>query len=138
MKNLIITAFLLFLAPVGKVMGQTTAGKQNHYVVTTTKINQLEPILMAAEELKVEDGTRFGQFKILVCGKAVESLARRQTMGPYLKRAQEVGAQIIACQYSMRQLNMEKDFLTEGVQSVDNAILENLQLQREGYISLGL
>lgn len=139
MKYVLIATLLLLFSPIGKIVGQTTAEKQhNNYVVITTKINQLRPILMAAEDLKAEDGERFGQFKILVCGKAVQDLASSQTMKPFLQTARRTGARIIACEYSMKQQNKKPQELTPGVESVENAILENLQLQREGYISLGL
>lgn len=138
MKNIIIATLLFILIPVSKLTGQTLSKEQHNYVVTTTKINQLEPILMAAEELKREDGAAFGQFKILVCGKAVKDLANNQTMESHLQNARIVGAQIIACEYSMKQQNVEPQALSPGLQSVENAILENLRLQRKGYISLGL
>ena len=139
MKNIMFAGFLFLLASIGgKAHAQTLQNEKNSYVVTTTNIKQLQPILLAAKELAAEDAEQFGEFKVLVCGKAVEDLTSRQTMGPYLKMASEVGARIIACEYSMDQLGMETSCLIEGVESVENAILENLQLQTKGYISLGL
>lgn len=139
MKYVLIATMLLLFSPIGKLSGQTTTDKQhNNYVVTTTKINQLTPILMAAQELKEEEGAACGEFKILICGKAVQDLANSQTVQPFLQTARQAGARIIACEYSMKQQNMKPQDLTPGVESVENAILENLQLQREGYISLGL
>ena len=139
MRNILFAGFIFLLASVSNTtLAQTTHNEENNYVVAITKIKQLEPIFLAAEQLAAEDAEQFGEFKVLVCGKAVEELASRETMRPYLKMAKEVDARIIACEYSMNQLEVEASFLMEGVESVENAILENLQLQKKGYISLGL
>lgn len=139
MKNILFAGFIFLLASIsGTADAQTSQLEKSNYVVATTKIKQMEPILLAAEQLAAQDAEQFGEFKVLVCGKAVEDLASRQTMRPYLKMAKEVGVRIIACEYSMNQLEVEASCLMDGVESVENAILENLQLQKKGYINLGL
>lgn len=139
MKKILLAGFLFLFASFGNnLIAQSASGDKNNYTVAITKIKQLKPIFMAAESLAAEDGNSFGKFKVLICGKAVEELARPDTMAPYLEMAEKVDGKIIACEYSMKQLGVAPSSLTEGVESVENAILENLQLQKKGYLSLGL
>ena len=139
MKNILLAGILFLFATVGNSLSaQSSQGQKNNYVVTTTRIQQLKPIFMAAESLAAEDGDSFGEFQVLICGKAVEDLACSDTMTPYLKMAEKTGARIIACEYSLKQMGIDTSRLAKGVESVENAITENLQLQKKGYISLEL
>jgi hypothetical protein len=49
-------------------------GEMNNYVVSTTQIPQLQPIILTAEALKEEDGAKFGDFQIVMYGPNVKSL----------------------------------------------------------------
>ncbi len=112
-------------------------GKQN-YVVLTKKVAQLKPILLAAKALAKEDGSNFGNFEIIVCGKEIGDLTDLEKLQPHLTEAKKIGATIVACGFSLKQFNVDISKLSKDVQIVDNGILYNFQLQKKGYKSLSL
>lgn len=109
-----------------------------NYVVLTKKVAQLKPILLAATELKKEDGASFGNFEIIVCGKEIGDLTDMEKLQPHLEKAEKVGANIIACGFSLKKFNVDPKKLPKDMQIVNNGILHNLELQKKGYFSLSL
>lgn len=108
-----------------------------NYGVLTKNVQQLKPILLAAEALAKEDGKAFGNFEIIVCGKNIGDLTDLKSMEPFMKEAERLGASIIACGFSLKKFKVTGE-LPKGVKKVDNGILYNLQLQKKGYLSLEL
>ena len=119
---------------------QVSSPKQEttfNYVVLTKNVEQLKPILLAAEVLAKEDGKAFGDFEIIVCGKNIGELTDLDRMEPFMKEAERLGASIIACGFSLKKFEVNEE-LPKGMKIVDNGILYNLQLQKKGYKSLSL
>ncbi|MGZ5242380.1 MAG: hypothetical protein ACXWW0_00795 [Bacteroidia bacterium] len=76
MKKLMIALILILSAMVSGIdaNAQTVYKKNKHnYIVLTSNIEQLKPILISAEKLQAEDGKKFGDFQVVVCGKTVEN-----------------------------------------------------------------
>lgn len=139
MKAIISTLVLSILLIVGN--SQQSFSQENttqNYVVLTKKVAQLKPILLAAKALAKEDGTNFGKFEIIVCGKEIGDLTDIEKLQPHLAEAEKIGATIIACGFSLKKFKVEQNKLPKDVKVVDNGILYNFQLQKKGYISLAL
>lgn len=140
MKIILQISFLYLLAAMAnplsaQVNDQST---KHNYVVLTKKIEQLKPILLSAEALKKEDGADFGAFKVIVCGKNIADVTDLGKMEPHLKKAANLGVDLIACGFSLKKFQVDPDKVPDGMSKVDNGILYNLQLQKKGYNSIGL
>jgi intracellular sulfur oxidation DsrE/DsrF family protein len=109
-----------------------------NYVVLTRKVPQLKPILLAAEELKAQDGDKFGDFQVVVCGQAVQDLKDKETMHGFLEMAEKNKVTINACGFSLKKFRVNKEDLPETLKVVDNGILHNFELQKKGYLSIEL
>src|SRR5690554_7386967 len=103
-SSLILT--LVFIS--GQAQSKATANREAtqseqayNYVVLTRNIQQLKPIFMAAEDLSIENGKQFGEFYVIVCGRAVKDLANPETMEIYTKDAHRIGANLMGCGFSL-------------------------------------
>ena len=140
MKNIILIS-LFFIASVvySPVFSQEHGNSDKHnYVVLTNKVEQLKPILLSAETLKKEDGQLFGEFKIIICGKNIADITDPHRMDQHLKKAEQLGVDLIACGFSLKKFNVDATMVPGQMSRVDNGILYNLQLQKAGYFSLSL
>lgn len=135
LSSLILSAFFI-LGNTQQSFSQET--ELHNYVVLTKKVAQLKPILLAAEALAKEDGTNFGNFEIIVCGKEIGDLTDTEKINAHLATAEKVGANIIACGFSLKKFKVDPKKLPKNMQIVENGILHNLQLQKKGYLSLSL
>lgn len=148
MKKLIITSLVFFVSFFGlqaqnslSAVSHTepvTKEKVNNYVVLTRKIPQLKPILLAAEQIKKEDGKNFGKFEIVVCGKTVQKMTDNKSIQPFLKQAKKLGIKIHACGFSLKKFGVNQKDLPQDLEVVENGIYFNLDLQRKGYKSIEL
>ncbi|MFV8226103.1 sulfur reduction protein DsrE [Christiangramia aquimixticola] len=139
MKKLFTSLFLLTLISLTGCKAQTKiSSKKNNYVVLTRKLPQLKPILLAAEELKMEDAHKFGEFHIVVCGQTVSELTNPEAMEEFMKQVTDIGVKMNACGFSLKKFKVNTEELPDGIKVVENGILHNLQLQKKGYISLEL
>lgn len=141
MKTYLLNAVLLLTV----LFGSTTVQAQHtpdittqNYVVLTKKLPQLTPILLTAEALKVEDGTDFANFKVVICGKDIGEITTNKNMGDYIKRAEAAGVELIACGFSLQKFKVDVTKVPKGMTIVENGILYNFQLQKQGYKSISL
>lgn len=117
---------------------QAQPSNTQNYVVLTNKIPQLTPIIITAEALKVEDGSDFGSFKVIICGKNVGEVTTNEKMGEYIKKAEAAGVELIACGFSLQKFNVDTSKVPKAMKIVENGILYNFQLQKHGYKSISL
>ncbi|QCY68490.1 sulfur reduction protein DsrE [Antarcticibacterium flavum] len=114
-------------------------GEMNNYVVSTTQIPQLQPIILTAEALKEEDGAKFGDFQIVMYGPNVNELTSKEEMETYTAKAKAAGVAIFVCKISIGRLGIEPGELHEYIQVVDHAYTHLLQLEKDkNYYSLQL
>ncbi|WP_432411303.1 sulfur reduction protein DsrE [Rasiella sp. SM2506] len=111
---------------------------KNKYVVLTKKIPQLQPILLTAEALKKEDGKNFGDFQVIICGKEIGDITDTEKIGAFIKKAEQLGVQLVACGFSLEKFQIDKTRIPTEMKVVENGILYNFQLQKKGYKSLSL
>lgn len=107
-------------------------------VVMTSDVEQLKPIMMAAETLMKEDGNHYGIFEIIVCGKNIGDLTDEKKIEQFKEDRENAKVSIVACGFSLKKFDVDPDKLPEYVKVIDNGILHNLELQKKGYLSLGL
>ena len=116
----------------------TVDTNKNNYVVLTKKVPQLEPIILTAEALKEEDGSNFGQFEVIICGKEIGDITDSSKMNGFIVRAENVGVKLVACGFSLNKFKVDTTKVPDEMKTVENGILYNLQLQKKGYNSLSL
>lgn len=139
MKTFLSTLILSLVVGIGTA--QTSLSQQTeqyNYVVMTKKVQQLKPILLAANELAKEDGNRFGKFEIIVCGKNIGDLTDLKVLEPHLKEAKNLGANVLACGFSLKKFNVDPNLLPKDMEIVENGILHSFERQKQGYLSLEL
>lgn len=114
-------------------------GDRNNYVVSTTKIPQLQPIILTAEALREEDGAKYGDFQIVMYGSNVKGLTNKEEMETYTGKAKAAGVSISVCKISLDRLKIDQSELHEYIQVVDHAYTHLIQLQKnKNYYSLQL
>lgn len=137
MKSYIIKTLFIALT----IFGLTNIQAQNNtynYVIMTKNVQQIKPILIAAETLKTEDGKHFGDFQIIVCGKNVADVTDASKMDEFILQAKTLGVTINACGFSLNRFKVERSSVPESIPIVENGILQFLQLQKKGYLNLSL
>ena len=140
MKNLFLSTIILVLAlSIFSTEAQNTMhhGK-NNYVVLTTKIPQLKPIILTAEALAEEDGEKFGDFQVIICGKTVTDLTDKEMMQKFIDKAEKANVKIVICGFSMKKFGVDQKDIPQVLEVVDNGILYDFQLQKKGYFSIEL
>lgn len=137
MKSNIIKTLIVALSLFGLTTIQAQKSTQN-YVVLTKNIQQIQPILLAAETLKQEDGKQFGDFQIIVCGKNVGDVTDASKMDAFITKAKSLGVTINACGFSLNKFKIDRNAVPKSLSIVENGALKNLQLQKKGYYNLSL
>ncbi|MFL1895031.1 sulfur reduction protein DsrE [Aquimarina sp. 2-A2] len=141
MKILFFSSALLLLSlfSSAQLHAQHTEGNiQQNYVVLTKKIPQLQPIIMTAEALKVEDSKAFGDFQVIICGKEIGDITDPEKINGFIEKATKAGVQLVACGFSLNKFQVDKTKIPEEIEVVENGILHNFQLQKKGYKSISL
>ena len=142
MKSIFLASFAIILSlfthPVQAQTSHEKHADHNNYVVLTRKVPQLKPILLAAEELAAQDGEKFGDFQVVVCGKTVQELTNEEIMSGFIEKAEKAGVTINACGFSLKKFGVDRSKLPEALRVVENGILYNFELQKKGYLSIEL
>ncbi|MDO9276723.1 MAG: DsrE family protein [Lutibacter sp.] len=140
MKNLFLNITLLIstlFATTG--MAQNTMHhEKNNYVALTKTIPQLEPIILTAKALAEEDGNKFGDFQVIICGKTVTDLTDKEMMRKFMDDAKKANVKIVICGISLKQFGVSQKDIPQELEVVGNGILYNFQLQKKGYLSIEL
>ena len=135
---LILTALIMSVLSTSDLKAQTTVSEENNYVILTRKIAQLQPILLAAQELKKEDGDMFGQYHVIICGQEIGGITEPDKVDKFIAMSKKAGVQLVACGFSLNKFDVDRDLVPKDIIIVENGLLYNLQLQKKGYYSLGL
>ncbi len=94
--------------------------------------------MLTANELAKEDGKKYGEFYVVICGKTVTELTNNSDLDKILKKAKAQNVNIFACGLSLKKFNINPDQLPENITVVDNGILYSFQLKKEGFITLSI
>jgi len=142
MKNLITIltlafAFTLTQSTTAQDLSSINTKKKN-YIVLTKKVPQLKPITLAAQEMRVEDGKKYGEFHVVFCGKEIGQLTDKELMKPYLEMLEKGNVKLIACGFSLNKFGVDPDELPKGIDIVDNGIAYSLKLKKLGFYGMEL
>lgn len=139
MKRSLGTLMLLIMLGITGNAQTNPQGDMNNYVVSTTKIPQLQPILLTAEALKEEDGAKFGDFQIVMYGPNVKGLTNKEEIETYIRKAKAAGVSISVCKISLDRMGIDQSELHGYIQVVEHAFTHLIQLQKnKNYYSLQL
>ncbi|MGA8854748.1 MAG: sulfur reduction protein DsrE [Christiangramia sp.] len=140
MKTILYSSIFLILTLFTgtQANAQQEQNSKHNYVVLTKKVPQLQPILITAERLKEEDGSQFGEFEIIICGKNIGDITDPAKMEKFITKAESLGVKLVACGFSMNKFKVDKKYVPKEMKIVDNGILYNFQLQKKGFHSLSL
>ena len=139
MKRSIVILMVLIMLGITGNAENNPQGDKNNYVVSTTKIPQLQPIILTAEALTKEDGTKYGDFQIVMYGSNVMELTHKEKMEAYTSKAKAAGVTISVCKISLDRLGIDQSELHEYIQVVDHAYTHLIQRQKnKNYYSLQL
>ena len=112
---------------------------KNHYVVSTTQIPQLQPIILTALALQEEDDENFRDFQIVFYGPNVLELTDNEKMETYTRQAKAAGVNILVCRISIDRLGIDPKDMHGYIKMVDHAYTHIIQLQKnQNYYSLQL
>ena len=137
-RSIGILMVLIMLGITGNALNNPQ-GDKNNYVVSTTKILQLQPIILTAEALKKEDGTKYGDFQIVMYGSNVMELTDKEKMEAYTSKAKAAGVAISVCKISLDRQGIDQSQLHEYIQVVGHAYTHLIQRQKnKNYYSLQL
>lgn len=89
MKKFVSILILILSSFTYQVYAQENSDTRN-YVVLTRNIEQMKPILLAAKNLAVEDGSSFGAFQVIICGKAVTDLTNPEKTKEFISLARKI------------------------------------------------
>jgi len=138
MKNPIvyITTMFLFIFGTFQLQAQHINLKKNNYLVLSKNIQQLKPVLLTADELAKEDGKKYGEFYIIICGKTVNEIDDNPDFIELLEKAKAQNVKVFVCGISLSKFNINPDSLPSNVEITPNGILYGFQLAKKGFISL--
>lgn len=137
MKKLLFTLALTLGLFAPQVLSAQSEGTQNYFVLNRN-LQQLKAISLAAGDLAEMEGEQFGEFNVVICGKAVQELTDPAIMEPIIKLAEEKGVQLVACGFSLKKFGVDPAALPSQMTKVDNGILYGFTLQKKGYYSITL
>lgn len=140
MKTYLYSSIFLTLTLFGTLntKAQEIDNDKNNYVVLTKKVEQLQPIILTAASLKIEDRDVFGDFQIIICGKEIGDITNTEKISDFIIKAEKAGVKIIACGFSLNKFKIDKTKVPKEIEVIENGILYNFQLQKKGYKSISL
>ena len=137
MKKFLFAVALAFGLFAPQALSAQSEGTQNYFVLNRN-LQQLKAISWAAGDLAEMDGEQFGEFNVVICGKAVKDLVNPEIMDPIIKLAEEKGVQLVACGFSLKKFGVDPSAIPAQMTKVDNGILYGFSLQKKGYYSITL
>lgn len=138
MKRSIIylSAICFFFIGTTTLKAQDFNSKKNNYLILSKNIRQIEPMLLTAHELAVEDGENYGDFYVIICGKTVKDIPNNEDLERLLEKAKAQHVSIFVCGISLNKFNISPEDLPETLTVIENGILYGLQLAKKGFITL--
>lgn len=138
MKNsiLFITTMFLLLFGTSQLQAQNINSKKNNYLVLSKNIQQLKPVLLTANELAKEDGKKYGEFYVIICGKTVKDISDNPDFDALLEKAKAQKVKIFVCGISLSKFNINPEKLPSNLEITPNGILYGFQLTKKGFFTL--
>ncbi|WP_274474568.1 sulfur reduction protein DsrE [Mangrovimonas aestuarii] len=137
MKNSIIHITTMFLLLLGttQLQAHEINPKKNNYLVLTKNIQQLKPVLLTANALAKEDGRKYGDFHVIICGKTVNDIVDNPDFNELLEKAKAQKLKVFVCGISLSKFNINPETLPSNLEITPNGILYGFQLVKKGFIT---
>jgi len=138
MKNQILFITTLFFFALATTQAQTNHSnpKKNNYLVLSKNIQQLKPVILTAKELAKEDGKKYGDFYVVICGKTVTDIPNNTEFNQMLDQAKAQNIKVYVCGISLDKFKITPDELPNTIEITPNGILYGFQLTKKGFITL--
>jgi len=138
MKNQILFITTLFFFELATTQAQTNHSnpKKNNYLVLSKNIQQLKPVILTAKELAKEDGKKYGDFYVVICGKTVTDIPNNTEFNQMLDQAKAQNIKVYVCGISLDKFKITPDELPNTIEITPNGILYGFQLTKKGFITL--
>ncbi|WP_299252033.1 DsrE family protein [uncultured Lacinutrix sp.] len=133
---LFITTIFVLLFGITKIQAQDINLKKNNYLVLSKNIKQLKPVLLTATELAKEDGIKYGEFYVIICGKTVNEIADNPDFNSLLQKAKTQNIKVFVCGISLSKFNINPETLPNNLEITPNGILYGFQLTKKGFNTL--
>ena len=126
----------LLLFGTSQLQAQNINPKKNNYLVLSKNIQQLNPVLLTANELAKEDGKTYGEFYVIICGKTVNDISNNSDFNTLLEKAKAQKVKVFVCGISLSKFNINPETLPSNLEITPNGILYSFQLTKKGFITL--
>lgn len=140
MKNSIKYIILIctLISGTSQLQAQDFNSEKNNYLIISKNIRQLKPVLLTATDLAKEDGEKFGEFYMVICGKTVTDIPKNSAFNNFLDQATAQNVKVFVCGLSLSKFSIERDQLPANLEVTENGILYGLQLKKQGLITLSI
>lgn len=135
MKNISIITMLLVLL-IGTTQAQTIHPEKTNYLVLSKNIQQLKPVMQTAAELAKQDGTDYGEFYVIFCGKTVQGIIKDNEFLSLAKQAKEQNLKVFVCGLSLKKFEIDPKDIPKTMEVTENGILDGFQLTKKGFITI--
>ncbi|QRM90364.1 sulfur reduction protein DsrE [Lacinutrix sp. WUR7] len=138
MKNSILFISTIFLLIFGTIQlqAQNFNPQKNNYLVLSKNIKQLQPVLLTANALAKEDGKKYGEFYVIICGKTVHAIADNSDFKILLEKAKPQNVKVFVCGISLNKFNIAPSTMPANLKITPNGILYGFQLTKQGFNTL--
>ncbi|WP_053977131.1 DsrE family protein [Mangrovimonas xylaniphaga] len=138
MKHKLFYIAFICLLSIGSnsLFAQDFDPEKNNYLILSKNIQQLNPVLITANDLEKEDGKAYGDFYVILCGKTVSDIPNNPEFEKLLKDAKSQNIKVFVCGISMKKFNVDQKQLPKNITVVENGILYGFQLTKQGFNTL--
>lgn len=126
------------LYALGRTPAATPDDRPPGVVLLVQDSKPLPVVLKTSRQMLEGKGFPVPDVTVVVCGKAVTALEAGSETEAALDDALAGRVRVVACGISLEKLQLAPDRLTDGVEVVENGLLEVIQLQAKGYLSVEL
>lgn len=99
---------------------------------------QLAAALATGQQSLAGRGFPASEVEVLVCGPAITSLLRGAELEPKLRAARRAGVRVVACGLTLSEKGIDRSKVSPEVTVVENGLVEALERQAEGFLSVEL
>lgn len=102
MKYIFIIITTLAFILKGPAQAQNINPDKNNYLVLSKNIQQLKPIILTVTELAKEDGDKYGDFFVIICGQTVKDLPNNNDFNLLLQKVKALNIKVFVCGISLK------------------------------------
>lgn len=113
-------------------------GRENEQTRKVVSMAQNPRPLKNVLETGSELAKQGAQVSVIACDMSMRSLLQQGENVAVARSAKESGVRVLACGLTLRELQIDESELLDGLEVVQNGLLEIIRLQEQGYLSVQL